>query len=121
MLAYLETLSFMYISDGNDLSAWRDDQTGSMIDILAIGTGEDSSIKLVDKILEGHEVETLIFPMGENKEALERHFKKKGVSRLLTGDGFLKRGDWNFTYWTDNGHLSVIVGKNAVKFLVCRV
>lgn len=121
MLAYLETLSFMYISDGNYLSEWKDDETGSMIGILAIGTGEDSSIELVDKILEGHEIGILIFPMGENREALERHFEKRGVSRLLTGSGCLNQGEWDLTYWTDNGHLNVIVAKNAVKLLVCRV
>ena len=102
-----QQMHFIYISDGNCLPDWEDDGTGSMIDILAVGTGQDNSIGLVDKILEGHEVETLIFPLGEKKEPLIRHFQKKGVSRILTGDGCLKRGGWQLTYWTDSDCLSI--------------
>lgn len=104
---FQRTIYFVYISDGKCLKNWEDDESGTLIDILALGTGEEESLRLVDRILEGHEVHTIILPAIQSEKEISRRFRAKGVAEILSGDGVLLRDDWKFYYWSDEGYLSV--------------
>ncbi|MDO4277155.1 MAG: hypothetical protein Q4D16_26135 [Eubacteriales bacterium] len=104
---FQRAIYFVYISDGKCLKNWKDDDSGALIDILALGTGEEESLSLVDRILEEHEVHTVILPGIEGEREISRRFSAKGVAEILSGNGVLLRDDWKFCYWSDQGYLSV--------------
>lgn len=106
------TIHFVYISNGNCLENWKDDETGTLIDILALGSEDQHSIQLAEQILKGHEVHTIILPTAGCVNKTSRRFQSKGVSKIVSGNGDLICGDWKFTYWSKNGILNIYHDRN---------